>query len=86
MDDAEYCRLQAHLTEDPGAGAVIRGSGGIRKLRWAGSGRGKRGGFRVVYYWWSADERISFLFIYAKNEQDDLSAEQIRMLRTALEL
>lgn len=65
---------------------MIPGSGGLRKLRWAGSGRGKRGGLRVIYYWWVAKDRISMLLLYAKSEQDDLTSEQIRLLRKALEV
>jgi len=65
---------------------VIRGSGGIRKLRWAGSGRGKRGGLRVIYYWWVAKDRISMLLVYPKNEQDDLTVDQVKLLRKALEI
>jgi len=58
----------------------------MRKIRWAGSGRGKRGGLRVIYYWWVAKDRISMLLVYPKSEQDDLSADQIKLLRKALEI
>jgi len=51
LSDDEYRELQATLVERPKAGPVIPGSGGIRKLRWSASGRGKRGGARVIYYW-----------------------------------
>jgi len=61
MDDEESGEMQAFLTLRPDAGNVIKGSGGMRKLRWAGSGRGKRGGLRVIYYWWVAKDRISLL-------------------------
>lgn len=84
MDDDEYVELQKYLLQRPDAGAVIRGSGGIRKMRWAGSGRGKRGGLRVIYYWWVAKDRISMLLVYPKNEQDDLTAEQLKRLRNEL--
>ncbi len=86
MDDDEYRELQSHLAQHPGVGNVIPGSGGMRKLRWAGSGRGKRGGLRLIYYWWVAKDRISMLFIYRKNEQDDLTPQQVKLLRQALEL
>jgi mRNA-degrading endonuclease RelE of RelBE toxin-antitoxin system len=86
LDDDEYRELQSHLAQHPGVGKRIPGSGGMRKLRWAGSGRGKRGGLRVIYYWWIATDRISMLFIYRKNEQDDLTPEQVKLLRRALEL
>ena len=60
-------------------------SGGLRKLRWAGSGRGKRGGVRVIYYWVTTQERLLMLYIYPKNEQDDLTAEQLKALRSIVE-
>ena len=52
--------------------------------RWAGSGRGKRGGLRVIYYWWVAKDRISMLTLYAKNERDDLTPDQLKQLRSQL--
>ena len=51
FDDDSYAALQAFLSVHPEAGDIIRGSGGIRKIRWAMPGRGKRGGSRVIYYW-----------------------------------
>jgi mRNA-degrading endonuclease RelE of RelBE toxin-antitoxin system len=86
MDDEQYAALQAHLARQPGEGKVIPGSGGLRKIRWAGSGRGKRGGLRLIYYWWVAKDRISLLLVYPKNEQDDLSADQVKLLRKVLEI
>jgi mRNA-degrading endonuclease RelE of RelBE toxin-antitoxin system len=86
LDDESYHKLQLHLSAHPDAGAIIRGSGGMRKIRWAGSGRGKRGGVRVIYYWWVANSRISMLLVYAKNEQDDLTPDQLKALKGALEL
>jgi mRNA-degrading endonuclease RelE of RelBE toxin-antitoxin system len=85
LDDESYGALQTHLAKYPDAGDVIRSSGGLRKIRWAAKGHGKRGGVRVIYYWWMNQERISMLFIYPKNEMDDLSAEQLKLLRQALE-
>jgi hypothetical protein len=84
MDDEEYGEMQAFLTLRPAAGNVIKGTGGMRKLRWAGSGRGKRGGLRVIYYWWVAKDRISMLLAYPKNEQDDLTANQLKQLKNQL--
>lgn len=57
----EHRQLQMHLLEQPDRGDVIKGSGGLRKLRWAGSGRGKRGGIRIIYYLWRGD-RAFLLF------------------------
>ena len=84
MDDDEYAELQMFLAARPEAGNIIKGSGGMRKLRWAGSGRGKRGGLRVIYYWWVAKDRISLLLVYPKNEMDDLTADQLKMLKNQL--
>jgi mRNA-degrading endonuclease RelE of RelBE toxin-antitoxin system len=84
MDDDEYAGLQATLAARPDAGSIIKGSGGIRKLRWAGSGRGKRGGLRVIYYWRVAKDRISMLLVYPKNEMDDMTADQVKQLRNQL--
>ena len=86
MEDEDYRELQVHLARHPDAGKLIPQAGGLRKIRWAGSGRGKRGGLRVIYYWWVARDRISMLLMYPKNEQDDLSADQVKQLRKALEI
>jgi len=58
----------------------------MRKLRWAGSGRGKRGGLRVIYYWWVVKDRISMLLVYPKNEMDDLTADQVKQLKNQMVL
>jgi mRNA-degrading endonuclease RelE of RelBE toxin-antitoxin system len=84
MEDDEYTELQIFLATQPDAGKIIKGAGGMRKLRWAGSGRGKRGGLRVIYYWWVAKDRISLLLVYPKNEMDDLTAEQVKILKNQL--
>jgi mRNA-degrading endonuclease RelE of RelBE toxin-antitoxin system len=85
LSDDNYRFLQQTLVADPKAGNVIRQSGGLRKIRWASVGRGKRGGVRVIYYWAAASETILMLLIYAKNEQDDLSPEQLRVLKRLIE-
>lgn len=84
LDDESYGALQAHLAKYPDEGNIIRDSGGLRKIRWAAKGHGKRGGVRVIYYWWVGKDRISLLLIYPKNEMDDLSAAQVKLLRQAL--
>lgn len=80
LDDADYRQLQVTLALKPRAGDIIRGSGGLRKIRWAVRGRGKSGGIRAIYYL-VADEEIYFLFAYAKNKQEDLDSGQLRILR-----
>lgn len=82
LDDEEYRALQNVLLENPNAGVVIPGTGGVRKLRWAGSGRGKRGGLRVIYYVAMPEQTFVMIHIYAKSEQDDLTPDQKRALRT----
>ncbi len=81
LNDNEYGRLQSFLADYPDSGRIIRGSGGMRKLRWAGGGRGKRGGLRVIYFWWVARDRISMLMVYPKDEQDDLTPDQLKLLK-----
>jgi mRNA-degrading endonuclease RelE of RelBE toxin-antitoxin system len=76
----EYRALQAALVLRPEAGAVIAGTHGLRKLRWAPAGRGKRGGVRVIYYWAPAVQTVYLLYVYAKNEQGDLTPTQARAL------
>lgn len=80
----EQRQLQLYLLEQPDRGDVIKGSGGMRKLRWAGSGRGKRGGIRVIYYLWHKDTAF-MLAAYPKNQQTDLSPAQLKLLKNLLE-
>ena len=77
--------MQNALVEDPALGAVIPGGGGLRKARWGMEGRGKRGGMRVIYYWWTSKDYLYLLFTYPKNVQTDLSQEQIRRLVGVME-
>jgi hypothetical protein len=72
--------LEQYLSLQPERGEVIRGSGGIRKLRWSSSGRGKRGGSRIIYFFADVYGRIYLLDAYAKNEKEDLSANKIKDL------
>lgn len=81
LNDEEYRSLQNLLLETPSIGDIIQGSGGIRKIRWGISGRGKRGGARIIYYWENNQQQIFMLYAYAKNEQDDLTKEQLSILK-----
>jgi mRNA-degrading endonuclease RelE of RelBE toxin-antitoxin system len=85
LDDEEYRSLQAYLIERPEAGAVIRETGGARKVRWRAGGKGKSGGVRVIYYWMKADEQIFFLTIYGKSEKEDLTSKDLRRIAKLLE-
>jgi len=86
MDEEVYRELQNELIESPEIGKIIQGSGGIRKIRWSGSGRGKRGGSRLIYYWAKSKDQIYMLFIYEKNELSDLTKDQLSALKKAVEL
>ena len=85
LSDDEYLGLQKFLLLRPDAGDIIRGTGGVRKLRWAIQGKGKSGGVRVIYYWQVAEDEIWLLTIYGKSEQETIPphilkkiAEEIR--------
>ena len=85
LTDEEYGQLQVALLSHPDAGAIIPHSGGLRKIRWSMSGCGKRGGVRAVYYWVVAKDQILMLFMYSKNEKDDLTPKQLKILREIVE-
>ena len=85
LEEDEYLALQLELVQRPSTGKVIPGTGGLRKLRWGASGRGKRGGARVIYYWHPDSARILMLFAYAKNERDDLTLMERQALRRIVE-
>lgn len=85
MSDDEYRELQEVLVNRPDLGAIIQGTGGLRKVRWMLEGKGKRGGVRTIYYWMTADEHIYMLYVYPKSEQEDLTQEQRRALKAVVE-
>ena len=76
LDDDEYSKFQMLLAQNPAAGALIRGGGGIRKIRVAARSHGKRGGARVIYYWARRQDQILLLLAYAKNATADLTPKQ----------
>jgi hypothetical protein len=81
MEDEELFRLLEWLAVYPGSGKVIPASGGLRKVRWSAKGHGKRGGARIIYFWWTSADRILLLDIYAKGEQENLTAFKIEELK-----
>ena len=76
----EYLGLQRFLLQSPDAGKVVPGSGGIRKLRWALAGKGKRGGLRVIYFWKPRDDEIWFLTVYGKNQKENIPGHILRRI------
>jgi len=85
LDDEPYRQLQIALMLRPQQGPVMPGSGGLRKVRWARRGAGKRGGLRVIYFWAPSDQAFYMLYAYTKSEQGDLSAAQVRQLRRVVQ-
>ena len=81
LDDRCYSELQAHFADEPNAGDVIQGTGGLRKIRWSTPGRGKRGGTRVIYYHVVAGAQIRMILIYRKGIKDDLTPQEKTILR-----
>ena len=83
LDDDAFLRLQQSLMLNPEAGALIPGTGGLRKLRFADErrGKGKRGGLRVIYYWWDSSLQFWLFTIYDKDEMSDLTKTQREMLK-----
>jgi mRNA-degrading endonuclease RelE of RelBE toxin-antitoxin system len=80
VPDDHYRMLQTALMLRPDAGKLIKGSGGLRKIRWNLPGSGKRGALRVIYYW-SPPDTTYMLLPYKKSEHEDLTPEQIKILR-----
>jgi len=85
LTEEEYRNLQNELIINPEKGMVIRGSGGLRKIRWGISGKGKSGGVRIIYYWIIKKKTILMLLVYPKNEQDNLTSSQLKILKSLVE-
>lgn len=86
LSDDEFLALQKALMDNPQAGPVIQGTGGLRKLRWSnpGRGKGKRGGVRIIYYWLSEGAQFWLFTIYGKDVADDLTSQQKLVLKEML--
>jgi hypothetical protein len=86
MADDAYMQFQRWLADNPESGDLMPGTGGFRKVRWADAQRakGRRGGLRIIYYHFAADQQIWLMTLYDKNEASDLTPKQKRALRDAL--
>ncbi len=85
LTDDEYAALQRALVENPQSGSVVKGSGGVRKVRWGRRGQGKRGGVRVIYYVQVADGLIWMLTVYAKNEAEVIPAHVLKKIKEEID-
>ena len=85
MSDDEYKELQEALVSRPNMGDLIKGSGGLRKVRWNLPGTGKSGGIRAIYYWVTDGDHIRMLYVYPKGKQENLTQAQVKQLRTIVE-
>src|SRR5580693_6543064 len=88
LADDEYRRLQIQLANNPELGRLMPGTGGFRKLRWADPkrGKGRRGGLRIIYFYFAGNQQIWLMTLYGKNEASDLSPKEKKELRNAIEL
>lgn len=85
LNDDEYRSLQWYLLVNPDAGDIVRGSGGVRKVRWASEGKGKRGGIRVIYYWKKSFDEIWLLTLYSKNEKATIPGHVLKKISEEIE-
>ena len=85
LSDDEYRQVQLELIQNPEIGAVVRGSGGVRKLRWGATGRGKRGGYRIIYFIHRPKDVIWMLTIYPKNVHDTIPSNVLKQIRQEIE-
>jgi mRNA-degrading endonuclease RelE of RelBE toxin-antitoxin system len=85
LTDEEYGALQESLMRNPDVGPVIPGSSGIRKIRWAAQGRGKRGGYRIIYYVRRTHGVIWMLTMYPKNVAENIPTRVLKQIRKEVE-
>lgn len=83
LDHEEYAELQQFMIQNPEAGKVVRGAGGVRKLRWRRQGIGKRGGLRVIYFLRYQHNEFWMLALYAKARQENVPAHILKQLKEA---
>ena len=82
--EAEYSKFICWISANPKSDDVIKGSGGVRKIRWTGSGHGKRGGARIIFY--SAEvDYVYLMTIYGKNQRVDITAKELKLIKELIE-
>jgi len=85
LTDDEYRVFQWYLLLNPEAWDLVRGSGGVRKVRWAPAGKGKRGGIRIMYYWKKSDKEIWLLTLYSKSERATIPGHILKKIAEEIE-
>ncbi len=85
LSDDEYRELQQYIMKNPEVGKIIRGSGGVRKVRWARERMGKSGGFRTIYYWAKARDQVYMLTMYSKSEKENIDKKTLAQIAKELE-
>lgn len=87
FSERERAEIAAYIGSNPEAGSIMAETGGVRKLRWGAEGRGKRGGVRVIYYFYNDTIPVFLLNVFGKNEKANLSkAERNALKKIAAEL
>lgn len=85
-DEEERAEFAVFIAVNPDAGSIIRGSGGVRKVRWAREGTGKSGGMRIVYLTRNEAGEVYLLTLYAKSKSENISVDTLKEIRRALEI
>jgi mRNA-degrading endonuclease RelE of RelBE toxin-antitoxin system len=85
LTDDEYSVFQNELALNPEAGDIIKSSGGLRKIRFGGRGKGKSGGYRIIYYYKKSDFEIWLITIYSKNEEENIPTNILKQIKETME-
>lgn len=84
LGEEDYRGLQNYLLQHPESGDLVRGSDGVRNVRWAADGKGKSGGVRVIYYWKKSDREMWMLTVYSKSERVTIPSHQLKKIAEAI--
>lgn len=85
LSDDDYRGLQSYLLQKPDAGDIVRGSGGVRKVRWASAGKGKNGGVRAIYYWKKSEHEIWMPTMYSNSERATIPGHILKQIAEAID-